>query len=438
MRHPSHYIRKAIRKAKPGVSSMTIHGGTRNRNSHTPFIRNLLHRVLRFVGLAGVLAISVLPAHSVGTTINYPSIQIKDEGAAQGAINALDCVGSGITCTRSGNTGTLSVTGGGPGGADFGPSTATLSVSTAAIRADLVLTGGATDTLRADVKATTDTLRADLNTLRTDVKTTTDTLRTDLTNGLAGKQGTGNYITGLTGPVTASGPGSVASTIVGPIALTAISLGTVTTRFDDVAVATKAFVAWQSTMTYWQTASALSTTTIVTNSAAQQVAVGLSTQTLATNAASQQVAVGLSTQTLQTSKQASFTGANIGPCGASQYAGGATYANGVLTGGTCTDDTGGAGGGGNFTSATTDFEFPTGFEGDTSSVTLTGLTWVGANSIIVCHSDGATNSDHDPEDPMLEGIVSYAANLVVGVGFDILTLAPSGTWGRYLINCTGK
>ena len=50
-----------------------------------------------------------------------------------------------------------------------------------------------------------------------------------ITTALSGKQATGNYITSLTGQVTASGPGSVAATIVGPISSTAIDLSTVTT-----------------------------------------------------------------------------------------------------------------------------------------------------------------------------------------------------------------
>lgn len=50
-----------------------------------------------------------------------------------------------------------------------------------------------------------------------------------VTTALATKQATGNYITGLTGAVTASGPGSAAATIVGPVPANGVDLSTVTT-----------------------------------------------------------------------------------------------------------------------------------------------------------------------------------------------------------------
>ena len=50
-----------------------------------------------------------------------------------------------------------------------------------------------------------------------------------VTSALGGKQATGNYITALTGNVTASGPGSVVATIVS-IPQAAVNLSTVTTR----------------------------------------------------------------------------------------------------------------------------------------------------------------------------------------------------------------
>jgi len=52
-----------------------------------------------------------------------------------------------------------------------------------------------------------------------------------VTTALSGKQGTGNYITALTGNVTASGPGSVAATIVS-VPQNAVNLSTVTTALS--------------------------------------------------------------------------------------------------------------------------------------------------------------------------------------------------------------
>ena len=42
-------------------------------------------------------------------------INLRDEGTSQGAVNALDCVGSGIACTVSGAVGTVTISGGGGG-----------------------------------------------------------------------------------------------------------------------------------------------------------------------------------------------------------------------------------------------------------------------------------------------------------------------------------
>ena len=59
--------------------------------------------------------------------------------------------------------------------------------------------------------------------------------------------GGGGGITALTGPVTASGSGSVATTIVGPVPPAAVDLSTVASRLNQVAVATAAFAVWQGT-----------------------------------------------------------------------------------------------------------------------------------------------------------------------------------------------
>jgi hypothetical protein len=106
-----------------------------------------------------------------------------------------------------------------------------------------------------------------------------------VTTALASKQATGNYITALTGPVTASGPGSVATTIVGPVPNGAVDLSTVATQI---------------------TAIGASTQTLFTTMIADFAGVGASTNAIqlavgsATNTHTTQInALGLSTNTIQ-------------------------------------------------------------------------------------------------------------------------------------------
>jgi hypothetical protein len=85
-----------------------------------------------------------------------------------------------------------------------------------------------------------------------------------------------------------------------------------------------------------------------------------------------------------------------------------------------------------------DFGFPTGKEGDTARTTVTEQGWVTGSSIILCNAAAVATADHDPDDVLVEGIVAYAENLVPGVGFDVLALAPQNSWGRYLVNVIGQ
>lgn len=93
-------------------------------------------------------------------------------------------------------------------------------------------------------------------------------------------------------------------------------------------------------------------------------------------------------------------------------------------------------GGGNAVQGTVDFGFPTGKEGDVATVTV-AATWVTSSSIIVCSVSAETTADHSPDDPLVEGLVAYAGNIVNGVGFDIVCVAPNNSWGRYVINAVG-
>ena len=83
-----------------------------------------------------------------------------------------------------------------------------------------------------------------------------------------------------------------------------------------------------------------------------------------------------------------------------------------------------------------DFVNADGPEDTTASVTVTGLTWVTVNSVIIA-GFGGTTVDHGPDDAMAEDLSAYVENLVPGVGFDITAHAPLGTWGHYQVWALG-
>ena len=70
--------------------------------------------------------------------------------------------------------------------------------------------------------------------------------------------------------------------------------------------------------------------------------------------------------------------------------------------------------------------------------TVTGLTWVAADSYITCNVLGLTTADHTPEDAILEGVKFNINNIVAGTGFDIIGHAPEGTYGKYTVKCLGQ
>ena|SRR5271170_5225241 len=97
---------------------------------------------------------------------------------------------------------------------------------------------------------------------------------------------------------------------------------------------------------------------------------------------------------------------------------------------------GGGAGSGNFLQTIVNFGS---LEGETiARVTLTGLAWVTGSSVILCNPFGGTTVDHDPDDAIVEELQAYAENIVPGVGFDVVAVAPNGTAGHYLINVTGQ
>ncbi|MGB8216224.1 MAG: hypothetical protein WCE94_02890 [Candidatus Methanoperedens sp.] len=92
--------------------------------------------------------------------------------------------------------------------------------------------------------------------------------------------------------------------------------------------------------------------------------------------------------------------------------------------------------GNNFVQVTVDFGFATGNEDFNATVTVSA-PWVGADSRIICLPSGIATVDHDPEDYAVEGITAYPANIIPGVGFDIIVSAKNGTFGTYIINVIG-
>ena len=69
--------------------------------------------------------------------------------------------------------------------------------------------------------------------------------------------------------------------------------------------------------------------------------------------------------------------------------------------------------------------------------TVTGQSWVKADSFINCKVVGLTSSDHTVEDAVLDGVQFDINNIVAGTGFDIVGHATEGTYGKYSIRCFG-
>jgi hypothetical protein len=47
---------------------------------------------------------------------------------------------------------------------------------------------------------------------------------------------------------------------------------------------------------------------------------------------------------------------------------------------------------------------------------------------------GVATADHDPDDYQWDNISGYVSNIVNGVSFDIIGVAPNGSWGDYVFN----
>ena len=101
---------------------------------------------------------------------------------------------------------------------------------------------------KVDLSTVTTALNAKLSATATVSPTLIDL--STVTSALNGKQATGNYITALTGNMTATGPGSVTATIAS-VPQAAVNLSTVTARFlaDEATIATAAYLNTDQTFT---------------------------------------------------------------------------------------------------------------------------------------------------------------------------------------------
>lgn len=69
-------------------------------------------------------------------------------------------------------------------------------------------------------------------------------------------------------------------------------------------------------------------------------------------------------------------------------------------------------------------------EGDIVRATMSA-PYVSATSRIVCLPSPADSADHSTDETLLEDIRFSAVNIVPSTSFDIVAVAPSGTWGRH-------
>lgn len=90
----------------------------------------------------------------------------------------------------------------------------------------------------------------------------------------------------------------------------------------------------------------------------------------------------------------------------------------------------------NSAQAEVDFGFQSGGEGDSATATIEA-SWVTTSSNLVCTPYLYPTADHDPNDYWAEGIIAYPENIVEGVSFDVVAIAPNNTFGKYLINVMG-
>lgn len=90
------------------------------------------------------------------------------------------------------------------------------------------------------------------------------------------------------------------------------------------------------------------------------------------------------------------------------------------------------GGGGISGQATVNFGANT--QEDSIARVTVSTSSVSSSSIITVTPSGAATSNHDPDDYACEEVSGHATNIVDGVSFDIVGVAPNGAYGSYQFN----
>lgn len=83
-------------------------------------------------------------------------------------------------------------------------------------------------------------------------------------------------------------------------------------------------------------------------------------------------------------------------------------------------------------------DFGDGLSGGTNVASVTvAASWANSTLAFSCDPLATATTDHDPEDYAVEQITAYVANIVDGVGFDVIASANYATWGKYNIQIIG-
>ncbi len=325
-----------------------------------------------------------------------PTIELRDEGVSVGRVRALDCVGSVIGCTFSGTVGTITISGGG-GGA---PTTATYITQTpdATLSAEQALsllgTGLMFNTTGTGVVSiyggTSCTNQALISLNASGVATCATITSAYVDSSIVPSTRTISTVA----PLSGGGDLSANRTITTSMA-TARLLGRTTGGSgvaEEISVSSPLSLA----------ALALSCPTCVTQAY----------QTIEDEGVARTQRTNLN-----------FTGAGV----SCVDSGGKTV---------CTIS-GGGGGGGNFVEVEVNF----GTAGDTTaSTTVTGQTWVGASSVIVCSPTAFSTADRSDgaDDAAIEHVVCVPHTRIAATGFTVLAhVAVGNTRGRFKCHCTG-
>ena len=91
-----------------------------------------------------------------------------------------------------------------------------------------------------------------------------------------------------------------------------------------------------------------------------------------------------------------------------------------------------SGGGGSCNVVNATVDFGTGASDTSTTVVVTGQTWVTALSSISASFTGTR-----AEDAAVEGLTATIGDIVVGTGFTVYASSPLGSVGTYTVSCVG-